>query len=345
MDNLVIEKVIIPISECIPGMTLMQSIVDENTGATIVGKGQVLTEESIEKLSNFEHTQVWITIQSEANIWKVDSKTMEKYKAYAKMLRAILEDAGDHSLLSINKLVDLTNDIVKEFNDDYHLLACVNLINKLEKDTYEHSINVAFIALMMGRWAEYDDAGLKDLVLAALLHDVGKISLPSHICKKDKQDMNLMEKIEYRRHPVYGYERLASYNELSVEALKGVLSHHERCDGSGYPLSLRENKINRIAKIIGIADTYDYLKGRYHVFEVARRLGNTMMRKFDVNLLFQFCNNMINYYVGCSVLLNTGEIGEVAFIQPQTWGRPIIKVQDAYINLYEKTHLEIIKVI
>lgn len=345
MDNLVIEKVIIPISECIPGMTLMQSIVDEHTGATLVAKGQTLTEESIEKLSNFEHAQVWVTIQSEANIWKVDSKTMEKYKAYAKMLRAILDDTGGQALLSINRLIDLTSDIVKEFSDEYHLLACVNLVNKFEKDTYEHSINVAFIALMMGRWAEYDGTDLKDLVLAALLHDVGKISLPVHVLKKDKQDMNLMEKLEYRRHPIYGYERLASYNELSVEALKGVLSHHERCDGSGYPLSIRESKINHIAKIIGIADTYDHLRNYYHIFEVIRRLGNTMIRKFDVNLLFQFCNNMIHYYVGCSVLLNTGEIGEVAFIQPQTWGRPIIKVQEAYVNLYEKTHLEILKVL
>lgn len=345
MDNLVIEKVIIPISECIPGMTLMQSIVDEHTGVTLVAKGQTLTEESIEKLSNFEHAQVWVTIQSEANIWKVDSKTIEKYKAYAKMLRVILDDAEGHALLSINKLIDLTSDIVKEFSDEYHLLACVNLVNKFEKDTYEHSINVAFIALMMGRWAEYDGKELKDLVLAALLHDVGKISLQPHILKKDKQDMNLMEKLEYRRHPIYGYERLASYNELSVEALKGVLSHHERCDGSGYPLSIRESKINHIAKIIGIADTYDHLRNHYHIFEVIRRLGNTMIRKFDVNLLFQFCNNMIHYYVGCSVLLNTGEIGEVAFIQPQTWGRPIIKVQEAYVNLYEKTHLEILKVL
>lgn len=345
MDNLVIEKVIIPISECIPGMTLMQSIVDEHTGVTLVAKGQTLTEESIEKLSNFEHAQVWVTIQSEANIWKVDSKTIEKYKAYTKMLRVILDDAEGHALLSINKLIDLTSDIVKEFSDEYHLLACVNLVNKFEKDTYEHSINVAFIALMMGRWAGYDGTELKELVLAALLHDVGKISLPPHILKKDKQDMNLMEKLEYRRHPIYGYERLASYNELSVEALKGVLSHHERCDGSGYPLSIRESKINHISKIIGIADTYDHLRNHYHIFEVTRRLGNTMMRKFDVNLLFQFCNNMIHYYVGCSVLLNTGEIGEVAFIQPQTWGRPIIKVQEAYINLYEKTHLEILKVL
>lgn len=345
MENLVVEKVIIPITECIPGMTLMQSIVDEHTGVTIVGKGQTLTEEHIEKLNNFQHAQVWITIQSESSIWKVDDKTIEKYKEYTEIFKLIMEDIVNPSLLSINRLIDLTDSIIKEFRDEYRLLACVNLVNKLEKSTYEHSINVAYIALLMGRWAGYNGTKLKDLVLAALLHDVGKISLPSCVFEKNQEDMDFMEKIEYRRHSIYGYERLASYNEMSIDVLRGVLTHHERCDGSGYPLSLREDKMNSIAKIIGIADTYDHLRGRYHIFEVIRKLGNTMMRKFDVNFLFQFCNNIINYYVGCTVLLNTGEVGEVVFIQPQAWGRPIIKIKEQYVNLYEKTNLEIIKVI
>lgn len=345
MDNLVIEKVIMPISECIPGMTLMQAIVDMRTGTTIVGKGQILTEESIEKIKNFEHTQVWISTQAETSIWQVDDKTLESYKEYARILKTILEDLENRSVLSIEKLIELADSMVTEFEEEYRLLACVNLLNRLEKDAYDHSINVAFLSLLMGRWEGYNKNKLKNLVLAALLHDVGEILLPPHILNKNKEDLNLMEKLEYKRHPIYAYEELASYNEMSIEALKGVLSHHERCDGSGYPLSIKESNINDIAKIIGIADTYDNLKKRYHIFEVVRRLGNTMLRKFEVNLLFEFCNNIINYYVGCLVLLNTGEVGEVVFIQPQAWGRPIIHVKGEMINLYEKIHLEIVKVL
>lgn len=344
MDNLVIEKVIMPISECIPGMTLMQAIVDIRTGTIIVGRGQILTEKSIEKLKKFDHTQVWISVQAESATWQVNHKVLENYKEYAKTLQAIFEDSRDDELLSIDKLVDLADSILTGFNNEYHLLSCVNLINELEQDTYNHSINVAFLSLIMGKWAGYNEGKLKDLVLASLLHDIGKISLPPHIFNKSEEDMNMMEKLEYRRHCIYGYERLVNYNEVSIEALKGVLSHHERCDGSGYPLSMRENKINDIAKIIGIVDTYDYLKKHYHVFEAVRRLGNTMMRKFELDLLYEFCNNITNYYVGCSVLLNTGEVGEVVGIQPQAWGRPIINIRGKNINLYEKVHLEIVKV-
>ena len=132
---------------------------------------------------------------------------------------------------------------------------------------------------------------------------------------------------------------------MSVEVLKGVLSHHERCDGSGYPLSIKENKLNDFAKIIGITDTYEELKKHHHIFEVVRRLGSTMLRKFEVHLLFEFCNNIMNYYIGSSVLLNNGEVGEVLFIQSQAWGKPIIEVNGKTINLYEKNHLQIVKVL
>lgn len=345
MDNLVIEKVILPVSECVPGMALMQAIVDVNTGTTIMGKGQILTEKSIEKLKNFEHTQVWISTQSETSVWQVNNKTLENYKRYTTILKTILEDVGNRNLLSIDKLIELADSIVTEFKQEYQLLACVNLLNQLEKDTYEKSINVAFLSLLMGKWEGYNKNKLKDLVLAALLHDVGEILLSPRILSKREEDRNYMEKLEYRRHPICSYEKLVSYNEMSIEALKGVLSHHERCDGSGYPLSLRENRINDIAKIIGLADTYNDLKKHYHIFEVIRKLGNTMLRKFEVNLLFEFCNNIINYYIGCSVLLNTGEVGEVVFIQPQAWGRPIINIEGELVNLYEKIHLEIIKVL
>lgn len=345
MDNLAIDKVIIPVSACVPGMTLMQAIVDTKKGTTIVGKGQVLTEKSIEKLKNFEHTQIWVSTQSEASVWQLNSETLENHRRYSTILKTILEDVENRQVLAINELIELADTIVVEFKEEYQLLACVNLLNQLEKDTYEKSINVTFLALLMGKWKGYNANKLKDLVLAALLHDVGETLLPSYALNKREEDMNFIEKLEYRRHPIYSYEKLVSYNEISVRALKGVLGHHERCDGSGYPLSMKENKINDIAKIIGLADTYNDLKKHHHIFDVVRELGHTMMRKFEVNLLFEFCNNIMNYYVGCSVLLNTGEIGEVVFIQPQAWGRPIINVNGTLVNLHEKIHLGIVKVL
>ena len=278
----------------------------------------------------------------EISTWQTDVKTLGKYKKHVKVLKTIYEEINSHDLSAINKLVD---SILTELDNEYHVLAYVNLINQLEEGLYIHSINVAFLSLILGRWIGYNEDQLRELVLAALLHDVGKMSLPSHISDKDEEDMNFMEKLEYRKHTIYSYEKLVHYNEVNVAVLKGVLSHHERFDGSGYPLGIREERINDIARIIAIADEYDSLKKRYNIFELGTRLDDTMMQKYDVNLINTFCNHISNYYVGCSVVLNTGEVGKVVLIQPKAWGRPIVHVKGKDINLNEKPHLRIVKVI
>ncbi len=350
-----VKKIMVPIASCTPGMTLMQSIVDENTGTIIIPKGQVLTEGMLKKLERFQHTQVWIsledndmersTVKGEHSVWKLDQNIRKLYNQYIQILRTIVEDTKQEKPLSIDKLLDIANEMIKDFNDKYSVLSCVHLLDQLRKDEYVHSVNVACIALVLGKWLGYDEAVLKEIILTALLHDVGKLDINPMYIHINEEDMNHMERLEYRRHPILGYERLAAYNELSMNVLKGVLSHHERCDGSGYPLCLKEDKITNIAKIIGLADTYDKLKTQHNVFEVIKILETQMIRKLDIHMLLQFCSNIMNYYVGAMVVLNTNEIGEIVFIQSQALHRPIIKVRGEHINLYEKTHLEIVRVI
>ena len=348
-------KVVIPVASCIAGMTLMQSIVDENTGTIIVGKGQVLTDEILEKLKNFQHTQVWISIEEdivnkvsikgEQSVWKLDEHKAKAYKLYIQVLKMIVTDMKQGEILSIEQLIDIVDGMIDGFRDDYSVLSCVHLLDQVGRDEYTHSMNVACISLVLGRWLGYDERMLRDIIITALLHDIGKLDINPILIHKNESEMSSMEKLEYRRHPILGYERLATYNELNMNILKGILSHHERCDGTGYPLCLREDKINSIAKIIGLADTYDKLKAQYNVFEIVKNLETKMIRKFDINMLLRFCSNIMNYYVGALVLLNTNEIGEVVFIQSQALHRPIVKIKGEHINLYEKTHLEIVRVI
>lgn len=346
MDDSMIEKIMMPLSECMPGMKIMQSIMDLHTGTTIVGKGHILTEEMIQKIKKFDHSQIWVAEPAEASVWKMAPEVIKKYSGYARALKNILKhDKENPEMLSMDQLVELADQMVTDFKEEYEVLACVHLVSQLQQDAYQHSLNVAYLSLLLGKWEGYGADKLKDLVLAALLHDIGKILISPQLMNKREEEMDMKEKLEYRRHTIYGYEKLSEYHEMSLEALKGVLSHHERCDGSGYPLSIKENKLNDIAKIIGITDTYDELKNQGHIFEVVRKLGSMMLRKFDVHLLFEFCNNIMNYYIGASVLLNTGEIGEVLFIQPQAWGRPIIRVENQTINLYERNGLQIVKVL
>lgn len=344
MGELAREKIIIPLSKCLPGMVLLQPIVDEKTGAILLPRGGKLTKESIKKVHHFQHTQVWVDINTEEKIWQTDETIVEYYKDYATTLKRIIE--GENKVgeaLNIEDLKNLAQYMIKNFKDDFNLLACVNLVTELQEDCYTHSINVAFLSLMMGRWRAYSEQRLEQLVLAGLLHDVGKIDLTIAL-KENDMDGSLMERLAYKRHPIFGYEKLAQFNELNNEVLKAVLTHHERCDGSGFPLSLREDKISDIAKIIGLADTYDELRQKEHIFNVIKELRSTQLRAFEVDLLLEFCNNIMNYYIGNHVLLSSGEIAEIYAIQPQSVYRPIVKVNDKLIDLYVQSQIDIVKV-
>lgn len=360
MNESTIDKIIIPVAECTPGMTLMQSIVDEKTGVVIASKGQQLTAENIERLRNFEHTQIWIALDeeiqeferiseepqiSEASIWQISEEKLQAYKDYAQVLKVILSEMHQNKKLSVKKLMDLADQIFKDFKDYYSVLGCMSLLLQMEYDDTIHSIHIACSAFILGKWLEYDEATLKNIIVAGLLHDVGKIDFSDEVVHKSLKKMDTLQKLEYKRHPILGYEKLVPYNELSIEVLKGVLTHHERCDGSGYPLALKANKIENIARVIGIVDTFCRLKQTHHIFDTIKILQTEMSSQFEDSMLTLFCNNIINYYVGAKVILNTGEFGEVAVIQSQAMYNPIIKVGNEYINLQEKREIKITRVI
>ncbi|MDF2614151.1 MAG: metal dependent phosphohydrolase [Clostridia bacterium] len=344
MQNNEITKIIMPITECTPGMILLQPIVDIDTGSTILGKDQLLTEDILKRVGKFKHTEIWVGIKPEESLWQVKEEVMAVYAKYVAMLKNILGSSKEEVPVQMNEIEGLAKCIIQEFTSNFNLLACVNLVKDMAKDIYRHSINVTFLSLLIARWINYSPAKLNQVVVAALLHDIGKVDMPEYLLNK-KNDLTVKEKVEFRRHPIYGYEKLLKYNELDNEVLKAVLTHHERCDGSGYPLNLTEERINDVSRIISIADEYDILRQYKNIFDIVKTLKCDMLRKFDINMLLEFCNNVINYYIGEDVLLSTGEIAEVVFTQPHALHRPIVKVKEKYIDLYENVQIEIVRVV
>lgn len=344
MDNEQIAKVIMPLSKCKPGMILLQSIVDIDTGSTIVGKNQVLTQDILERIQKFKYSEIWVGINGEHNLWQVEEKVLQTYKKYIQVLKNIIGNKPDGRRIPVKEVEVLARCIVEEFTSFFDLLACVNLTKKMDQDIYTHSVNVTFLSLLIARWVGFNHEKLENIALAALLHDIGKMDIPNPLIDYTR-DLSLKDKIQFRRHPILGYEKLLTYKELDQEVLKAVLMHHERCDGSGYPLNLVEDRISDIARIIGLADEYDHLRESKNIFEIVKVLKCDMIRKFDISMLLEFCSNVINYYIGESVLLNTGEIAEIVFIQPHALHRPIVKVKEKYIDLYENLQVEIIEVL
>lgn len=122
--------------------------------------------------------------------------------------------------------------------------------------TFRHSLNVAIISGLIGKWLGYTGRMLKDLILTGLLHDIGKTLVPLAIINTPgKITAKQMDVV--KQHSCHGYELVKKLKHISGEVKFGILQHHERLDGSGYPFGLDKNKITPFARIIAIADMYD----------------------------------------------------------------------------------------
>ena len=89
------QKIIIPISKCIPGMTTAGPIIDLKTGTTIVGQNQELTSEHIKNIQNFIHTDIWVYIDSFNKVWNLPSETIENYKKYTTALMTVVKQIDE----------------------------------------------------------------------------------------------------------------------------------------------------------------------------------------------------------------------------------------------------------
>ena len=112
------------------------------------------------------------------------------------------------------------------------------------------------MSIGLGRALDFHSERLDDLVVGALLHDIGKIGTPEHILRKEGR-LEPEERRIIMQHSQVGYNILSGVHRLEKVILEAVLLHHERPDGAGYPRGLKGDQIPPLARILGMADAFD----------------------------------------------------------------------------------------
>jgi len=135
--------------------------------------------------------------------------------------------------------------------------SLVNAVDQKDEYTSGHSLRVGYYASLLGEDLGLGDLELQMLQWSALLHDVGKIGIRDSVLKKEGK-LTPEEYEHIKEHPVRSHQVVEAVPQLS-NALDGVLHHHERYDGQGYPQGLRGEDIPFQARIIQIADVFDAL--------------------------------------------------------------------------------------
>jgi putative nucleotidyltransferase with HDIG domain len=144
-----------------------------------------------------------------------------------------------------------------EHTSETTLIALTCTLEARDQDTEGHSERVATLAVEIGLEIGLEEAGMRSLRLAALLHDIGKIGIPDAILHKPGP-LNDQEWALMRKHPQTGYDILKNVPFLNL-ALDAILQHHEKYNGKGYPDGLIGNTISLPARILAVVDVYDAL--------------------------------------------------------------------------------------
>ena len=209
-----------------------------------------------------------------------------------------------------------------------------------EKDqyTFTHSINVALYSMLIAKWLELSEKQITGVIQAGVLHDIGKTKIKPEILNK-KGPLLPEEFEQIKQHPIYSYQIIKDIPQISKKTLAGVIMHHERENGTGYPLGVSGKHIPLYAKTIAVADVYDALtservyKKRVTPFETFREFEKIGYGEFDVKIMLTFLANIANFYIGSKVKMNTGEIGEIVFVPPYSISKPIVSCGGKYIDL------------
>lgn len=237
------------------------------------------------------------------------------------------------------------------FKGSLNVFQLLEKMKNYDDLTYAHSQNVALISYAIGKWLDLSQQQLSDLTLSALLLDIGKMQVPVELLNK-KEKLTNDEYLECQKHAIYGHQLIKNYSFVTEEVKQTVLLHHERIDGSGYPMGLKGDKIPLLARVLAIADVYSALtserpyRQKQTPFKAIKTLELEYSNKLDSKILYIFLQRIGNCFVGQSVELSNGSIGKIIFIPKQNIYRPIVKIKnsDTIIDLSQPANhsLEII---
>jgi HD-GYP domain-containing protein (c-di-GMP phosphodiesterase class II) len=212
---------------------------------------------------------------------------------------------------------------------------------------YHHALSVALLVSILARKAGFDSKEIPQIALAGYLHNIGQLRIDPTIINKPIA-LTQEEFQEVQSHPSYGYQMLKKTPGISEGVILSALQHHEREDGSGYPLGFKSEKIHAYAKMVAIADIYYAMcseriyKKAMSPFLVIEQLKNDSFGKLNpsyVHLFVEMISNQLS--IGTKVILSNGRHGEIVYMDANSTTRPLVRCDEEMINLQQQRELYI----
>jgi len=303
----------------------------------------VLLEQELLKINN--HPAARAAYEDQTTLEEEIHLVNETYVEARSLMQDIMWEAKFGRSLNVAGAKKAVGKMVESALRNPDALICFAQLKRKDEYTAMHSLRVSVLALVFGRQLGMKAEELRILGVGALLHDVGKMKVPSEILNKTdtltSDELSIM-----KMHVPWGIEILEKTNEVPAEVLEIVRRHHERYDGSGYMDGLKGDTIGMLGMIAGITDHYDAVTSdrTYRVGISAHAAMKKMYEwrgsLFEPMLVEKFIQCMGIYPIGSVVELNSGEIGVVAALNRNQRLKPrVVLVQRPDKTPYPQTPL------
>ncbi|WP_139492908.1 HD-GYP domain-containing protein [Brevibacillus dissolubilis] len=357
----------------LPAGARLAAEVHTSLGGLLFLKGTLLEERDLEILEAFLVDQVEIEedpmlfikdekkdeplpeSKEEPVAKRKETKIPDKYEFEQKFDKAIvsfrnmLKNIQSGQNIPVLEVREIISPLLQTVSEQPNLLLSLRRVSNVDTYTYEHSVAVGLLAYVIAKWMKMPEKEWMQIALAGILLDVGKTKIdPKILWKPGKLTPEEFE--EMKKHTVYGYQLIKSAPGLSEGVAMAALQHHEREDGSGYPLGLKSNKIHIYSKIVAVADVYHamcsnrvYREGT-SPYMVVEQLIQDSFGKLDPAIVHTFVNAITQFSAGTVVELSDGSIGRIVFTDRNNPTRPMVEVNKKIINLAENRKIAIVKV-
>jgi len=319
-----------------PGMILAKDIYlysSDNFSSLLLTKNQVLNDIYINKIKFHNIAGAYIESEAfddiivESNInQKLEAKSLSEIKEVYHKFKNSTGKIGASTVKQISAIVD---SLILEILEKKQLSNNIIDFKSYDDYTYQHCLNVGVLSISTGISLGLSEHMLHELGMAGLLHDIGKMLIPLEIINKPgkltKEEFDIM-----KTHPINSIDQLEYL--VSYDVLRGIESHHEKMDGSGYPYGRKKDNIHLYGKILSICDVYDALTSdrsyRKNCFpsEVIEYIMGCADTHFDYEILSNFLKTIVAYPIGTFVKLSNEKIGVVVKNFSENIMRPVVRI-------------------
>ncbi|HZG84911.1 HD-GYP domain-containing protein [Paenibacillus sp.] len=319
-------------------------------GGVLMEKGKVLSARDLEVLKAFLIKYVAIDAKPEDGQEAAEDVAASKFMSNDMALFYQAYEALYQILKKAFRVVSAGSDQLPLLEMRTHLeqlLSYVELYNPLTftarragPDDYliHNGIMVGLTSYLLARWHGMQQRDWIPIALSGILHDIGTTRIDDAIVNKPSK-LTASEFEDLKKHTIIGYNILKNIPGINEGVKLSALQHHERLDGSGYPLGVKGEKIHVYAKLIAVTDVFHAMttsrqyKKASSPYLVLEQLRKDAFGKLEPVLVQTFIQKVTQFHNGTIVRLNDGTVAEIVFTDPNNPTRPMVSVNGQIINL------------